>query len=1046
MVDRFFRRKPHNQADPKLEDVLLRFLEITDINEVGDFLAANQVLLSNSADEVFQRTLMDASGQSDNERAVEAHWALVKRAKAVGISEGLAEYGFVRKELRPLVDALQKLTPREREVFEKRSGPDYEALLRQHPSLADVLSGLKEQIAESGPTEDSSDSSIPDSLRRRIGQASAAASRFEKHGRAEELDKAIELWSEVMRDPQFTQSSARFRAMVLNDVSGQYATRYQLSGRTDDLSSAIALLEKTSRLIPQDAKVLMNLGSLLMYRYASGGDIYDLDSAVETLRAAERLTPVDSEDRVMLLNNLGNTYVTKYRRSEDNQFIEKSLACWKELLNWIPADDPHRPVYLSNFGNALGAKNDKESLQRAAKVYRQVVKLTPKQSWQYARRIGNLGGALSLLYDHSGNINDLNAAREALEEAIDSTLPTAPNFPAVANSMADVLLDLYKLSPTDAGMQTAIGLFEQACEAGMVVDVSVALQSGGRWGFWALERGAWEEAARGFSFALRAFERLLHTQKSKADKETQLSSASDKKLFVNAAYAFARAGQLEAAVLALDYGRVQMMRERLEQHPLDVDALQKASPKLLHEYEAALYAIEAARTKELDESQTVSAERKLRDILATACQELERVLAEISQIRGFEELGAATDRFSRVASAVQPEDVFAYFVVTLRGSLILLLHRGMESNVTVEPIWIDDFTGHELGNLLAPQGDMLAGYLPPNSSRPEFEAGLSEVVTELGSNLLLHVARRARQLGATTVVLLPDGIMSLLPLHAASYGAGGLCLSDEFDVVYAPAAFLVSRSRQADVQLRSETTSFVGVGNPDGSAPQLEYAQAEVLQAESTFPASSSRAFLRADATKEKITEAIRSASHLHFACHGTVNGREPLNSHLNLANDEALTVRDLLRLGSFSKTRLAVLSACETALTGVDLPDEFINFPSSLLQVGVSGAIGTLWTVQDCSSMLLMAMFYKCLLSASPDRGGRSMSPAAALRMAQKWLKTATNEGIADFFSTMISSSHQAVVRLAKAKFTQYSLNPDPDARPFERPYFWAGFVLYGW
>ena len=98
----------------------------------------------------------------------------------------------------------------------------------------------------------------------------------------------------------------------------------------------------------------------------------------------------------------------------------------------------------------------------------------------------------------------------------------------------------------------------------------------------------------------------------------------------------------------------------------------------------------------------------------------------------------------------------------------------------------------------------------------------------------------------------------------------------------------------------------------------------------------------------------------------------------------------------------LVVLSACQTAITDLkDLPEEAIGLPGGFVQAGVPGVVGTLWPVNDLSTMLLMAKFYECHLK-------EELAPAAALRKAQLWLR-------------------------------------DPNERPYAHPYYWAPFVFYG-
>jgi len=78
---------------------------------------------------------------------------------------------------------------------------------------------------------------------------------------------------------------------------------------------------------------------------------------------------------------------------------------------------------------------------------------------------------------------------------------------------------------------------------------------------------------------------------------------------------------------------------------------------------------------------------------------------------------------------------------------------------------------------------------------------------------------------------------------------------------------------------------------------------------------------------------------------------------------------------------RFAVLSACETARVEDSLSDELVNFPTALLQCGLSGVVGTLWTSHDRASSVLMDAFYQ-------EWQGSRVPPAEALRRAQQRIR----------------------------------------------------------
>jgi CHAT domain-containing protein len=83
------------------------------------------------------------------------------------------------------------------------------------------------------------------------------------------------------------------------------------------------------------------------------------------------------------------------------------------------------------------------------------------------------------------------------------------------------------------------------------------------------------------------------------------------------------------------------------------------------------------------------------------------------------------------------------------------------------------------------------------------------------------------------------------------------------------------------------------------------------------------------------VIQALTGVTHLHFACHGSFDGGEPLDSALELAVPVPLTLRDLLdSVLDLSSARLAELSACDSGrIENRYLPDEPSAFPPAFSQ-----------------------------------------------------------------------------------------------------------------
>jgi CHAT domain-containing protein len=159
----------------------------------------------------------------------------------------------------------------------------------------------------------------------------------------------------------------------------------------------------------------------------------------------------------------------------------------------------------------------------------------------------------------------------------------------------------------------------------------------------------------------------------------------------------------------------------------------------------------------------------------------------------------------------------------------------------------------------------------------------------------------------------------------------------------------------------------------------------------------------------------------------------------LYLSAGDRLTLRDLVDGHlDLSSPRLVVLSACQTGLTEFNrVPDEVIGLPAGFLQAGIPGVVATLWPVNDQSTAVLLAEFYRLLVTERQD-------PATALARARRHLRDATAWELAEWFERRYGDS-------GGTDQTAYDAAADlrsrlgPADRPYADPVYWAGFVYTG-
>ncbi|MDN5273902.1 CHAT domain-containing protein [Chloroflexus sp. MS-CIW-1] len=580
------------------------------------------------------------------------------------------------------------------------------------------------------------------------------------------------------------------------------------------------------------------------------------------------------------------------------------------------------------------------------------------------------------------------------------------------------------------------------------------------------ETGRWEAATGAYDLALQAAEILYGESVSPSGKAAELEATGT--LFRSAAYALVRAarpGALRRAVEVAELGRARGLGETLTRDRSDLSIIERDYPDIYERYRTA-----AEIVRSLERTDRASADRQdtaqlsftdLANRIRAARADLDAAIEAIRAIPGYEAF-LRPPTYAEIAAAAQPGVPLVYLITTPQGSLALIVPDG---NAEPEALLLDEFTENDLNNLLLVRtGDkVVGGYLPGQLLGGEaLTKALETALPLLGEHLIAPVAQRLRTLNATGVTLIPTGLLSLLPLHAATYTVNGAsrCLLDEFDVAYAPSARVLSIAQREQQRRAAKGVRLAGVGNPTGD---LRYAGAELHSICDLLPPAATTTFYEQAATRSAIWSALGESTIGHFSCHGSF-ADDPLDSALHLAAGDRITLRDLVAgdTTALSNLRLVALSACQTAITDFRrLPDESIGLPGGFLQAGVPAVVGTLWSVNDLSTALLMHRFYELHLHGDAAAGLAPQPPVRALRLAQQWLRDLTYKEMFAYFQRhrQLKAAPQRnlesvpvpgarmptdLIEEGRALAEDYMLD-HPNDHPYANPIFWAAFTFNG-
>jgi CHAT domain-containing protein len=324
------------------------------------------------------------------------------------------------------------------------------------------------------------------------------------------------------------------------------------------------------------------------------------------------------------------------------------------------------------------------------------------------------------------------------------------------------------------------------------------------------------------------------------------------------------------------------------------------------------------------------------------------------------------------------------------------------------------------------------------------QAWLWEVLLEPIDAYLRGEARLKKDAPA---VLLPPGLLGLLPLQAAGPGADGRYFCEHWTVSVAPSVKSLIACRQRLADRRQVPAKLLAVIDPPGLAP-LAGARAEGAMLRQRFAGAKQAILEGEDAKLRPVMQHLPSATYVHPSTHGMHHPRLPQLSELHLA-DIPLRL-EMLHDTRLEAARLVFLSACESGLAGVrKMPEEFIGLPAGFVQAGAAAVAGSLWPVFDDAAFLLSSKFYERHLN---EEGNERLAPAAALRQAQHWLRHVTYGDLKAMFPVKRDAAgaylelYEAPRGTMPEEIRPFSLTLGPDdIRPYAAPHEWAAFTLTG-
>ncbi|MFI1995576.1 CHAT domain-containing protein [Actinoplanes sp. NPDC020271] len=697
---------------------------------------------------------------------------------------------------------------------------------------------------------------------------------------------------------------------------------YQRTGDLNKLDQACEYGRTLLAGLPEENRWMVGsgLGSALILRYEERGRPEDLDEAVDLLRAAAARPAWDPDHVAGDVANLASALGHRFRRDHHGADLDEAIALARRA---VEAEPPHRPEwarYAATLGSLLvdrfqhtGRRFD---LDESIEIGRSVLAAArAPEAEQHAR--ANLGNRLRIRFLVTGERADLDAAIGLLREAIGSGDPwSRVNLGlALGDRGGDDLTEAVELLRSVLATTGAQSILQETARLGL----AEALAALGRVG----------EAVTTLDGQLpvQPVERLDALELlGRLHARLATDGSGD---WSRAAAAYARAvAQLPVTVAG---GLPAGDRNRLISRWWDLACDAAASAIAAGTPERAVELLDNGRS--LWWGQVLDA--RADPVPATAFADLADVAADGPVVM----VNVSRHRCDAL-------------VLTGDGVRVVPLPGLTADDADRRTRRYLDAAGRAGvgGTSAGPREQVLLAYL--------------EWLWDVVAGPILDAVPVP---GGSRLWWCPTGPLALAPLHAAGYHdpedePAGRSVLDRVVSSTTPTLRALRHARRTQPRTTGRRL-VVAVPEKPSYVAGLSGLPATVREAELVRARfSDATVLIGPAATRTRVIELLADHDRVHLACHGEPGSRTG-EAALYLA-DAPLTVTDLAGL-DLRDARLAVLTACHTAIGDTDRPDEAGHLAAALQVAGFRQVVSTLWAIGDDTAVEVTDRLYRDLAPA---------------------------------------------------------------------------------
>ncbi|MEV5105533.1 CHAT domain-containing protein [Streptomyces massasporeus] len=770
-----------------------------------------------------------------------------------------------------------------------------------------------------------------------VGLAHLLTDRYLFTGLVSDLDEAIELIGGLLP----TTPGQAQRRRLLNDLAGAHWRRFEYAGLAADLDASVQSMRAVLELTPAEsnnrALYLSNLAGKLDARFVALGSRRDLDEVIALCSEALQLAGTENPDiRQTALNGLGGAYRRRYQLDGDSDDVRLALESLGTALAELDADDPGRPRALTNLAACtlicgVLERDERADLDEVVHMLRTAIAATSPLDPARTGRLFMLTQALLVRSGRAGSADDRQEALGILRGLVPGNRAAHPNQIEPAEALAAELVSEDPRTARALSRETAQAVFAHA---------ATRIRAAHRWAALCAAEGDEEEALTAWETLLDLFDVAAWRGKPRHDQEESL--AEHQGVAGRAAAYAVSVGRPDRAVELLERGRSVLWNQVLERRS-DV-------PGSLNERLRTI-------AQSLQNGGSV-------DELVRLGRDWDRLKAEAAAEYGmWNPFAAPTYEALRrdagvhtVVINVAPQRCDA--LVMADGAPRVVELHGLDFAETAQ-------RASAFLRAVHTPGAGVGGYIAAQQTAREVLDWLWRTVVSPVLDALGDIGR---------IRWCPTGMLSLLPLHAATDAVTGASAIDRVVSSYTPTLRAVPAAPPRDADRTAARMLTIGVADYL-EHPPLASVDRETDAVRRLLPHARHTSLINAKATVRAVCEELPDSPCVHFACHGIQDFGAPSSSGVVLA-DGTLSILDIARL-RIEDAELAYLSACQTATGGTRLPDESLHLAAALHLAGFRQVVGTLWAVRDTLAADVAEDFYAAIAAKGLDSAAEAIAGA---------------------------------------------------------------------